>query len=53
MGVDDESSVDARSGGYGTMYTDMEPSSNTPARRPSFLGEAGGGPESFLISHKP
>ena len=51
--VVDERSVDARSVGYGTTYTDMVPSSNTPASRPSFLGEAGGGPDSFLLPHKP
>ena len=54
MGVDDdERPVDAKSGGYGTAYTDMVPSSNTPASRPSFLGEAGDGPDSFLPPYKP
>ena len=53
MGPVVERCVDARSGGYGTTYTDREPSSNTPARRPSFLGEAGGGPENFWLIHKP
>ena len=48
----DEHPVDGRSGGYGTTYTDMEPSSNTPAIRPSFLGEAGEGPDNFLLPHK-
>ena len=44
-------SVDAcvgdKSGGYGTTYTDKEPSSNTPASRPSFLGELGEDPDNF------
>ena len=54
MGViDGKLSVDARSGGYGTTYTDMEPSSNMPASRPNFLGEAGSDPDSFLVPHKP
>src|SRR5258708_4748515 len=46
-------SVDARSGGYGITYTDRVPSSNTPASRPSFLGEARGSPDSFSLFHKP
>ena len=37
----------AKSGGYGTTYTDSEPSSNTPASRPSFLGALGDGPDNF------
>jgi hypothetical protein len=45
--VVDDRCVDARSGGYGTTYTDREPSSNTPASKPSFLGEVGDGPDSF------
>lgn len=49
----DDGCVDAKSGGYGTTYTDKEPSSKTPARRPSFLGEAGDGPDSFRLLHQP
>ena len=52
MGVDVDERP-ARSGGYGTTYTDIVPSSNTPAGKPIFLGEAGGGPDSFLLLHKP
>jgi hypothetical protein len=37
----------AKSGGYGTTYTDKEPSSNTPASRPSFLGDSGEGPDNY------
>ena len=43
----DEGCTDARSWGYGTAYTDSEPSSNTPASRPSFLGDGGDRSDNF------